>query len=862
MTNHKHLLSLLFVATLVACSGNQNSEQEAQSFIERSMAYESQGQYRAAMIEMRNAVQANPDDNDIYIRYAELLMLVGSAQQAVEALSPIEGSYAKVMLADAYVRMGKHLSAREALAEANAQSYRSEDIPVIQAKADFLRGQQDEAITNLRAVASQRRDALPALELTRLLIATQNYSEASDWLNQLATSEPDNAEVAYLQAVIAYENRDFSTAEQRLTDALTQLPESDMIIGLRLQSLELMSRVMTNLGRSTEALVYNRIIEDSNPEAFAAQQQYEDAIEAAAQGDLDSAKSTFEDILNQFPNNQQAAVLLGMVNVDQGNVEDGELLLSENLDVEVAPISMIRATAIAQAQMGKEGEALNMVERALLARPDDPILLSLFGIISINAGDESEGIEALNKALQIEPERTRLHLLLAQHYNEKGETEMAMGHLRKSFSVQPTDWSTTTYYARNLLETGELQELDTLYEEITTTHAEETGAQWLAALIDYQRDELDSAENRLSALFGTAPENNNVVGAYAALLQRQGNPEKAASVWLTAANNNPGNLAFLENSVNAKLQGNTRQEVFSWLDEQKANYPDARLPIDAAIAEILMSEGDLRQAKSIADQYTSNQQPIAKRMRANVFRALAGQAAGEGDFEQSLSLIEEAIELQPDNPALTIFAAQVDFQVSGAESAKSRLQAFITANDDNALAIASLGDLIRSTDGDQAAYDFLQTYWQDQPSSVYASQFLSLTRQLVSSRYEDAIDELLAAEPGSPVGNLSKGDLYLSQDNEEDALVHYRRAVDSNPDFVPALNNAAWITAKSNPSEALVYSSRAVELAPNNPAVLDTHGWALHLNGDREAAIETLERALELAPDNEDIKSHLAQARS
>jgi len=83
-----------------------------------------------------------------------------------------------------------------------------------------------------------------------------------------------------------------------------------------------------------------------------------------------------------------------------------------------------------------------------------------------------------------------------------------------------------------------------------------------------------------------------------------------------------------------------------------------------------------------------------------------------------------------------------------------------------------------------------------------------------------------------------------------------------NPDDALALNNLAWLLKEQNLPRATALAERASQLQPESAAVLDTYGWLLHLQGDKARAIDYLEQALALAPDQEDIQQNLEAARA
>jgi tetratricopeptide (TPR) repeat protein len=55
------------------------------------------------------------------------------------------------------------------------------------------------------------------------------------------------------------------------------------------------------------------------------------------------------------------------------------------------------------------------------------------------------------------------------------------------------------------------------------------------------------------------------------------------------------------------------------------------------------------------------------------------------------------------------------------------------------------------------------------------------------------------------------------------------------------------------------FGEAAYALAPSNPVAADAYGWALYRNGDAQAAVELLQKAVVLAPHHAGLRWHLAQ---
>jgi Flp pilus assembly protein TadD len=100
------------------------------------------------------------------------------------------------------------------------------------------------------------------------------------------------------------------------------------------------------------------------------------------------------------------------------------------------------------------------------------------------------------------------------------------------------------------------------------------------------------------------------------------------------------------------------------------------------------------------------------------------------------------------------------------------------------------------------------------------------------------------------------------EDRIPDAQRSFERVIKVDPRAAVASNNLAWIYAEHGGSldQALQLALVAKAELPNETEVHDTLGWIYYRKGDLSAAIEALERSIELAPKNATAAYHLALA--
>jgi tetratricopeptide (TPR) repeat protein len=112
------------------------------------------------------------------------------------------------------------------------------------------------------------------------------------------------------------------------------------------------------------------------------------------------------------------------------------------------------------------------------------------------------------------------------------------------------------------------------------------------------------------------------------------------------------------------------------------------------------------------------------------------------------------------------------------------------------------------------------------------------------------------------------GQAYEQTGRGEDALHSLEKGSEADPGNAGILNQMGWLYATAepatlrDPAKALAYAQRAVEASGGGDAnILDTLAEAYYANRQFDKAIETEERALEIAPEQEALQNQLVKFR-
>lgn len=145
------------------------------------------------------------------------------------------------------------------------------------------------------------------------------------------------------------------------------------------------------------------------------------------------------------------------------------------------------------------------------------------------------------------------------------------------------------------------------------------------------------------------------------------------------------------------------------------------------------------------------------------------------------------------------------------------------------------------------------------PDEVHKQRAKELLNQ---GRLEDA-RKILSALCGENQGDIEIWSLFGTANGYlgrfEDVVSAYRKALEIEPDYLPALNGlASALAALGRYDEAVVEFETLLQRAPDNPAILNNYGHCLFLMGHMDAARKALEDAVRIQPHYAEAHYNLA----
>jgi len=142
-------------------------------------------------------------------------------------------------------------------------------------------------------------------------------------------------------------------------------------------------------------------------------------------------------------------------------------------------------------------------------------------------------------------------------------------------------------------------------------------------------------------------------------------------------------------------------------------------------------------------------------------------------------------------------------------------------------------------------------------SRMILGYIYSITKRYRLAEFE--FNKLIEEGAQSPQIYASLGYINFAQNKIEQSVKFYKKSIKIDSNYPNAINSLGFIYADKgiDPAEAIILCKKAVNIKPENAAYIDSLGWAFYNNNQFSEARSYLRKALDLAPGNKEIASHM-----
>jgi len=875
---------------LVSCSKLFPNDQE---MVQRAKNYLNERSINAAAIELRNALQKNPDNGEARYLLGNISLSYGDFATAAKEFqrAGVTGWYSEqavIGLAHALLGMGNY---RKLVDEVPIPDTYTADtrasLLALRARAEAGLGDPDQAGKDLDAATELNADSLQVLMATiKIQLSGADTAAAEVTLARAQGLYPENRSLQLIKAGMLSANGNGEAAWQLYQGVIDAeapgfITSQGRHARLGLARLQLLAGQFAVAEKTVKPL-YRRNPKD--PEA-----NYIGGVLAFEQGDYDLAKERVFKVLKQVPGYSPAHLLSGTINFVQKDYEQAVYYLSKYLAANPDNIDARKLLGRAYMMLGQHEEALKILRQAANGKTADADLLALTGLSELQSGATAAGIASLEKAVASAPENTALRSKLAQAYISAGETDSAIRELRLLVERDDASEQSVIRLVSAYLRAGQYDQAINFVLERLKRHPDDPGLLAMTGAVYAASGDSGKARNYYSKALKIRPHNLQVTMMLARLEEQGGNLSRAVELYKGLVDaGEPSAEPLLALARLAGKQGNTDQMV-AWYERAREHHPqDVRSRV--MLADYYLKTGKTDKAGALAGEALK----LAPR-NPQVLALQGRQMLAEKRYQEALIPLRQLVTTEPDSGYDRALLAEAYMQLEQYAAARGQLDVVLERQPYFLPALLQKARLEIQTDHFDMGLDYSQRAIKVDPRSLVAYELagnasmgkqdyaaavkayaqvwkrqqtsglvLRLSRALAGSGEEakaaSYLEQWLADHESDVQARELLGTVYQNQGKNRKAVTAYKAVLLAAPENPVALNNLAWLyLAEGNP-EALELAQRAYQANPGNAGIKDTYGWILVKSGQPRKGVDLLAAAMDALPEVPDVRYHYAVA--
>ncbi|MBW2288415.1 MAG: tetratricopeptide repeat protein [Deltaproteobacteria bacterium] len=657
---------------------------------------------------------------------------------------------------------------------------------------------------------------------------------------------------------------------KELEEALVQIEEAIAAEPDRPEAHVVKANILDGMNRSPEALLsYAKAVEVA-PDAEGPILLYASAL--AREGDEENAEKWYVRLIEVAPSFRSYNTYGGFLarTRDESRIPEVEELMKKGVAA-AKPEEIPRAYgALAGFYYSREriDEAIATLGEGIEKADDKLDLIYTLARFHAMQGNEEKADALIEQATAASPDEARPYLILSAYRDRKGDYVGALAAARKAVEVEPDNESARLREAEVVIEIGvreknqeKIDEGRALVDELLAQQPDHPAGLLVRSKIDLYEKNADAAVAALRTAISARPDWAQAHFVLGTALAVSGDQTGARSELARALEIDASLLQARR--VLAQVHAGLRENEYAV--EEARRYLRER-PKDVQM-RILLAQSLIRLGKVEEAERELGAIPEEDR-NAEVHYAYGRIRMGRRDFEASREHLLAALEDLPSSIDIINSLYLIDRAEGRVDETVARIEAALENEPENAGLYTLRGKVaVAEGRGESAEADFKKAIdLEPDILSAYESlaRFYASTGRLAEAieTYESAV----AVRPKAAQLYHLLGVLYELAGDKQKAIKNYELAIRYQPNLGEAKNNLAYLFADAgeNLDRALDLAQEAKALMPDSANAADTLGWVLYKRGVPGAAISYLKEAeVGSGPDDPGInviRYHLALA--
>jgi putative PEP-CTERM system TPR-repeat lipoprotein len=870
--------TILFMGGVTACGKTQTPE----TLITEAKQYQQKGDNKAAIIQLKNALQKNPDDVEgrylLGIIYNKMADSQSAEKELRKALS-LGMSPAKVFpdLGRALLMQGKLQMVIDEIKQISGEK-ESAEISSVRGNAYLALGKGKEAKESFEQALKNKPDFPDALiGLARHSITEKNVDAATRFSEQAVTKNPENADVWLFKG-------DLLRAQGKIEPALAAY---DQVLKLQPENNSAhINKAFLEIGSGKFDLAKVDIDAANKTTPNNLTIIYAQALLDFRQGKNAAALESLQKVLSAAPEHMPSVLLIGAVQGALGSMPQAEQNLKKYLEKDPGNLYARKLLASTLLKSHRTQYAIDVLSPALKDAQQDAQLFALAGESYMQAGDYAKATEYFTKASTLAPKAAEFHTALGLSKLALGENDRAVTELETAAALDTKSPKANVLLAMTHLRLKEYDKALTTAKTLEKEQPDNPLAHNLKGAAYLGKNDSAAARASFEKALAIQPTNSSAVMSLIQLDLHDKKPEVAKKRLEAILEKDKKNSQVMTALASLADSQGQLKEATTWLEKASQENPDALQPAMQLAAHYLRT-GEKQKALAIAQKLQGSNSS-----NPEVLNILAQAQFANDDMPAALATYNRLAAIKPDSAPVQFLIAAAHMAMKNQSAASDALKKALLLqpdyldaqlalvsletnkeNYDQALAIARQiqkknrkspigyvleGDVLMAKKQPNLAVNaYEQAFTVSKSGLLIVKLHASLSSTGKGKEADSRLTQWLKEHPADTATRIYLAGTYLAAKQYKEAIGQYETILRQDPKYVPALNNLAWLYQQEKDPRALEHAEKANQLTPDNPAILDTLGWILVEQGNTSRGLPLLQKASTLAPKAAEIQYHL-----
>lgn len=891
----KSWITALVVVIALGTGATANTARDrSYEFFESALPLFKKGEYRSAVIQLKNALQQDPKNLSARLLLGRAYLRLGDGARAEEQFWMVRNSGGDagelmVLLGRAFVLQKKFTRVLDEVRDGRWPRDIKGKILFLRGLAHLEKRAFDEAEESLSAAVALFPDnGEMLLAMARLRRIQGKQQAAESYVDRALKAAPGNADGWYSKAEFLRRRRDFPAAIEHYGKAID-------IAADHVPARVARATAYIDSGRhklaEPDVLFVRRMLPDN------AQATYLLAMILTLEGKYIRAKEVLKDVALALQgmdpesvfSSPKATLLRGTVNYLIQEFDDAYPYLSRYVSIVPHHAGARKMLGAILLRRNDPAEAANVLEPAVKLAPEDVELLSLLGNAYMRTRDYDKATSTFQKAADLSPDalslRTRLaisHLAIGDNATALSELEQASignaqigqadmilgmiklktGDIAGALTVAnrladknpanpfPTNLAGLAYQAA-----GDHGRARWAFENALNLDPTYMPAEYNLAALDVKLGNIAKARKRLLQILEQDPLATRALIDLADIADKQGDVATAIQR-LNQVRQIDRKLIAPQIKLMELLQRvNRRQEALHLVNALEEKHPKnldilhAKARIEAATGQTAKAISTLRLAASVAKGSPTRMIQVALKQ----IKLL--------DLDGAQSTLQTIIKIDPEFLPAHSAKIRIEARLGRLDDAIQSAEAFRKEHPDSAVPDMLVGDLMLVTKRYKEALDAYQAGQKKNNTAEFAIRLFRTRIRLGDvGQALTVLRTWNAVHPGHEKVQSVLAAAYMGHKDTRRAIRLHLSLLQQRPKDPALLRNLALLYQRQGDVRALEMAKRAYEIQPTAPASLDTYGWLLVQQGQAANGLRFLRDAATRAAERPEIRYHIAVA--